>query len=523
MLSLTDIVRDHATAVLERARAPQGNSALLADGFQLASGAPLQWQECLLSNLARQQNFLRTLEGLTSVTGESRWLTSASDWISPALEQLRHPASDLLYWGGHSAWDLGAAAPMQGNHELKCAFPHYAGLHTANPDATSAFIDAFWHAHIWDWSSLLFNRHGEYEPWDRSRRWQEGTFAESWPLPIIENSALSFINTGSDLIWAACHKHRLTGEQAPLHWAKALLSRYDAIRHADTGLGGYQFNHREPCRVRASFRDALGQRPDVNETTVIGRGYIEVRYGRVAAVFLDLAEHLDPVAAAPFRDFVRRDLLALQEHAWDEAAGLFHPVLNDGTRLSPADVDDTGYCPPSKLAPLRANGLMLLAYARAGRVLADPALQHMALQLAQAMGWGQLLVDGGDARAAASALTGKPDDTAALAGLLELHRTFPDADLLPFAETLARAITDLHGLEGLLCSSGDGGDAFPAVESAEAGSAQPRITGIDSGLPIALLHLAHLQTGDGSPPTAYVPSLSYFDPKILARQRGLRS
>ena len=71
---------------------------------------------------------------------------------------------------------------------------------------------------------------------------------------------LSFINTGSDLVYAAAELFRLHGEERALGWAGNLVSRYVQIRHPRTGLGAYQFNHREPCRVRESFKPPLGDR-----------------------------------------------------------------------------------------------------------------------------------------------------------------------------------------------------------------------------------------------------------------------
>ena len=72
---------------------------------------------------------------------------------------MRNADSDLLHWGGHSTFDLGAGEPLRGNHELKCVYPYYAYLYRVDSGITADFVSAFWHAHIWDWSTLLFNRH----------------------------------------------------------------------------------------------------------------------------------------------------------------------------------------------------------------------------------------------------------------------------------------------------------------------------------------------------------------------------
>ena len=72
------------------------------------------------------------------------------------------------------------------------------------------FVDAFWHQHIWDWSTLLFNRHGEYEDWDRARAWPADF--TGGPVPMIGDSALYFVNTGSALILAAANGHAESGQ-----------------------------------------------------------------------------------------------------------------------------------------------------------------------------------------------------------------------------------------------------------------------------------------------------------------------
>ena len=70
-------------------------------------------------------------------------------------------------------------APVLGNHEMKCVYPHYAYLYKVQPERMCRFIKAVWHAHIWDWPTLLFNRHGIYEAW--KEKWD--VEFEGSPLP----------------------------------------------------------------------------------------------------------------------------------------------------------------------------------------------------------------------------------------------------------------------------------------------------------------------------------------------------
>jgi len=59
----------------------------------------------VLSNFASQQTLLRTLDGLTALTGQKKYRRAAEDATRYVLKNLRSP-NGLLYWGGHSAWDL---------------------------------------------------------------------------------------------------------------------------------------------------------------------------------------------------------------------------------------------------------------------------------------------------------------------------------------------------------------------------------------------------------------------------------
>ena len=510
-----------ADAVLERCRDRYGgeHTPLFVDGLDPTDGRPLEWEGHTLSNLACQQNFLRSLQALTTLTGNSVYLERAREWISHALRVLRDPASDLLYWGGHTSFDLGTGRPLLGNHELKCVYPDYCFLYGVAPETMRRFAAAFWQTHMVDWSSLLFNRHGEYEEWDRAGSWTHEYRGGS--LPIVENRALSFINTGSDLIYAAAKLHALEGEERPLEWAGRLLSRYEEIRHPDTGLGGYQFNHREPCRVRASFKKPLGDRVDVNETTVLNRGYIGTRFGRVAVTWLNLYEELgevdedrfddqdlfdeDRFGGAMFRDMVVRDLRALTEYSWDGADHSFSPVLNDGTKLSPEDVEDVAYCPPQKLEKLKANGLMFLAYARAYRLTGEEDMLGMAAQLAAGMwGEGDLLGEeidfsGNDGE------SGSRGDAFGLMGVLDLYEATGSDCLMASATSL-----------GAQLIAGSEMGSFIGDDTATAGPVS-----IDSLLPLALLHLVAAHEGGrahGELPVFY-PGVTVFDPKVVIARR----
>ena len=509
-------VAQFADSVLERCRDRYGEkeTPLLADGINLETGEPAKWEKHILSNLACQQSFLRTLDGLTTLTGEPKYRKQAREWIEYALSVLQDPQSGMLYWGGHTSYDLLEDKPLLGNHELKCVYPYYPFLYKVDPEKTSLHIEGFWNKHVRNWSNLLFNRHGEYADWDRDAAWKHEY--SGGPLPIIDNSMLSFINTGSDLIYAGSLLAKLSGNKAPLLWAKRLLSRYDEIRNKDTGLGGYQFNHREPCRVRISFKKPLGDRPDVNETTVITNGVIQTRYGRAALTWLNLYEELGDVDGQAFLDIVRTDLTAIGNHAYDFSDHAFCPILADGMKLSPSDcMEGVGYCSPRGLEKVPANGLMFLVYAKAYRITRDSYFWKIARSLAQGLGWREIF-DATDENSPGlhSALpenckiqlpgTGRArlgqNHACALLGLLELHKATDQKEYLSLAMDLGKQMLQL-------CSS----DGFFTTGAG--------YTSIDNSLPLALLHLAAVGVSSGAGAPVFYPNTTSFDPKVVISRR----
>ena len=498
-------VAEYAQQVLVRCTRHEGQASLLADGLNLQTGNPLRWEGHVLSNLACQQNFLRTLDALGTLTGDRAYHSQADAWIGCALDKLRDPASGLFYWGGHTSYDLLTDRPVLGNHEMKCVYPHYAYLYKVDADVTRRFVEAFWHAHIWDWSTLLFNRHGEYEAWER--KW-DGDF-EGGDLPIVENRALSFINTGSDLILSGALLHALGGDETPLRWACKLLSRYGQIRHPETGLAGYQFNHREPCRVRASFKPPLNARRDLNEVTVITNNVIKTRYGRAAVALLNAFEALGEEKGRPLRDVAVSDLEALAEHLYDEGEGCFFAAINDGTRLYPENaVDGVGYCQPPKLKEVPADGLMFLTYARAYHVTGMVRFQEMAVRLAAGMGWSALdepldFGEGGSLPGEDAWVNSGQNDVCALFGLLELHAAIGDEVLLESAASLGRRLLRRYQVDGLIVSENTGGT-----------------TNIDTALPLALLHVEAARQGRRGDLPAFYPNNTFFDPKVVIHRRG---
>ena len=228
---------------------------LFVDGIDVDTHEPVKWKsrnghEWVLSNFASQQNLLRTLDGLTGLTGESRYRAAATAAARYALVRLDRDG--LLAWGGHMAYNASDArfeyAEDKGPvHELKSHYPYYEFLWQVNPSQTKTLMENIWRGHVLDWATLDFNRHGENvrpgKLWDHD---YTGGPVFFW------GRGLTFHNAGSDLYYDAAMLAKLSGDDPPLVRAKRLAHRYIETRNPKTGLSGYQFSQ---------AADAMCQRP----------------------------------------------------------------------------------------------------------------------------------------------------------------------------------------------------------------------------------------------------------------------
>jgi len=252
-----EAVREFADNVLKYGRDTYGpkHTPLFVDGVNIHTHEPVKWispkgdlskttetEEWILSNFASQQTLLRTLDGLSILTGDPKYSDAAMQAIKYAFENLRAP-NGLLYWGHYVAYDaerdeIKYAAPKF--HILKVHYPYYELMWQVDPEATEKFIGAYWSAHVLDWSNLDFDRIADYsipleEPWKH----------EYIGGPVFfqsKRNAGGFFNTGTSLAHAAATLYQLSKEEQPLVWSKRLIKRFIDTRHPKTLLIRYQYN-----------------------------------------------------------------------------------------------------------------------------------------------------------------------------------------------------------------------------------------------------------------------------------------
>ncbi|MCY0878929.1 MAG: hypothetical protein OWU84_08315 [Firmicutes bacterium] len=486
-------VRRFADVALAAGRDRYGASPtpLLADGLDVVTLEPVIWrvngEEWILSNWASQQIFMRTLTGLSRILHDDRYRQAAEDITAFALTALR--PQRLFTWGGHMAFDLAKKravyAPDKGPvHELKCHYPDYDLMWQVNPEATRDYIEAVWEAHILDWDSLEFSRHGRLPP---EAPPQERLWARPYarrPVPFV-SQGLTFINAGSDLVYAAALLSDLSHDPAPLTWAKRLASRYVEVRHPKTHLGGYQFSisvlpgpKGRGDRAVEQFGEQLKAHEPTEVTLCVDR-QIRTILGRAAINKMLLGMRLGP-AGEEFQRWAVEDLLAYAHWSYLPEAHAFAPVLTDGTRLDGLRIERSGYYGRAGdvLMPLKSDYLLLWSYALGYRLTRDPILWEMVQSLLEAL-WPRT----GDVA----------PDPVALFAFLDLYQATDDREFLVDAAQVADAIVARQTASGLFLSPR--GRQYGKLDALE---------------PLALLHLANAALGYPERLPHYWASRAFF-------------
>jgi len=396
-------VRLFADNVLEKGhdRWSGKNTPLLADGINIYTDEPLEYiydgrkggrgkggppDKWIMHNLANQQNLFRTFVALSNLIGDPKYKEAAEKSIRFHFDSLLDE-SGLFHWGSQEIVDLRTLKPVghaerqnPHSHELKDVYPYYDLMWEVDSAKTARFIRGFWNAHVIDWSRLDFKESGEYGK-KKGQLWRSEYHQ---PEPFYEGDGLTFLDTGSDLIYAASVLSALSGNDSALVWAKRMAEQYVRARYPKTDLGAFQFS--KPKRLK--------QPPDDGPLTGIftysdygdraenqfGRDFPGVAiegwelfngsgiYTVPALMQLDLAERLGD-KGKEFADWTLSGLYAYAKYGYNSAHNTFRPMWADGTDLTGYVFKRTGYYGPEGrvLKPSNADELYLFTYERALR------------------------------------------------------------------------------------------------------------------------------------------------------------
>jgi pectate lyase len=456
-----EAVRAHCDKVLAIGRDVYGPkpTPLFVDGLDVESLQPPRWRygsaEWILVNLANQQNLLRTLCGLSALTGDGQYKQAAIDAMRYGIENLRSP-SGLLYWGGHAAYDAlseewvgrrKAGDRPRPWHELMNHLPYYELMHEIDPDYTAQFLGALWSAHVLRWSKLDIDQHAELSmplpPPDWDTRYLGG------PV-FFQGEGRSFVSIADDLIYAACMLYRFSDNEKPLLWAKRLAHRYIECRDPNTGLSGSMFSHREEVdRAQQQFAGALPGH-------VVTEATLWSPYASMSAdlVWMMLGQECGP-ACQELGQWAMEDLRAIAQVGYDPRRKVFQGLLIDGANVENVRATQAGYFGDAG-APIRSASDVLpsafCTYALAARISRDPFFWDMARQFAQVRGLGDIAPKAGDEPALSPT---DSTEAAEIVGLIHLHHLAGRSEYLDQACRIADNILARKRVGGLFVDDPD--------------------------------------------------------------------
>lgn len=508
-------VRTFADNVLKYGRDTYGpkQTPLFVDGLNIHTLEPVKWispkgdvlkateyNEWIISNLAAQQILMRTLDGLSEITGAPKYRNAAEQAIKYAFENLRSP-NGLIYWGHAAAYDAQADRanvedkdyyqPPYGNfsHCLKLTHPYYELMWRVDPKATQKFIEAFWSAHILDWSNLDMNRVAPFdealeEPW--SHEYKGGPVPFQTPHKYVH----AFFNTGPILAHAGATLSLLSGQEKPLIWSKRLIQRYVDTRDPNIGISAYGYN----------YSSSSSRRFPLNPFPYRFLDYPEERHVHPWLAVLLIGEMLGE-NGRPFTQWVLEELTAWGKVSYRKKDNSFVPMLIDGTNLegyvdeeAPKGLNVAEACP--------AGPQYFWTYCVAHQATGDPYMWEMARNIALGNGLG----DVGKTPLDTPKLRTQTDCSHAyvLLGLLRLH----DKTKKPEFLAMARRIGD-----NIIVNKLHKGFFVPTEKHV--------YTMFDCFEPLALLHLeATINAQADSVPTAW-PSLRQFVAPYRFKQYGI--
>lgn len=312
---------------------------------------------------------------------------------------------------------------------------------------------------------------------------------------VFYGQGLTFINTGSDLFYAATMLTHLTGDPDPARWGLRLASRYIETRQPGVGIRGYQFsqtasgwcNGPEIRGDRAQYQYAeFYPESTVYENTLFPcvRNRVEVE---PEILMLHAYEQIgEPVAQ--FRQWAIEELTNRARSAFRFEDRAFVPMLTDGTSMEGFVVQKEGYFGPKGrvIEAIPATARHAWAYAMGWSHDRDPFLWKVLRAMAMESGIGDIGETPDSAREFDPGTSLSSVD--AVAALLELHDATGDAAFLDHACRVGDNLIDNHFENGLF------------VES----KGRYRFTKLDRPEPLMLLRLAARLTGR---PEAVAPYL----------------
>lgn len=481
-----EAVENFIEKVEENARSKENPTPLLGDGLNVYTDEVVVWifedgRRAKISNFASQQNYLRTLIGLSVVTKNPLYKMQAREMAGYFMDNYTNE-NGLFYWGGHRFinLDTGEVEGPQGKglvHELKNHFPYIDFLHSVDSKKTERFARQFWNAHVEDWKTLDMGRHGSY-----SKSYNGDIFKTHKKIDIIdkeklpklpETKGLTFLSAVNDLMYFG-HKLTLyTGEEEAMEWSKHVAKQYVDARNPDTGMPVSQFSSPIRRDEPTDDRDTSSKYGD--------RAYRQFgpEFGYIAqegnAIFRNARSitrentiiQIEIAKESGDKEFLQWTLSGLinyYKNAYDAKTNTIIPMWNDGTILTGYELQRDGYYgEKGKVITIRkANFNDLLPLVRAS--VYNDYLWRISRIIAYHLGLGDI----GNTVGKEITLNLKVDTSnpIALLTVLDLYRYSEDERYLELGRVIGDNIIKNRMVNGYFVTSKD--HLYSSIDSTEA-------------------------------------------------------
>jgi pectate lyase len=316
---------------------------LFVDGINIFTMQPAVYVydgvKSVLTNFTSQQNTLRTLEALTNMTGNSKYVDRAKEVIKYNLENICDQNGNL-YAGGHMWWDSFHETTSNSKTrslELKSFYPYYDLWYQTDKELASRAVAAIWDSKMTDWSMLTFSRHGSYNK-APTARW-DSEFQDPDPWYKVQRGELPFYMTGIDLVIAALKEGQHAGNDKAKVWAKRLLGIYEKAADPVTHLIPDIYILSGAASISDRGLDQLGE--DYKNAT---EGNIQGTYHTTAGSVPDIISLYDEgLLDKEMFNWIVEDSLGYLKYQYDAENHQNKYILADGTDLAGYTTKKDGY------------------------------------------------------------------------------------------------------------------------------------------------------------------------------------
>ena len=207
-----------------------------------------------VSNLSEQFMLMRTMDGISALTGETRYSERVKDIYQWYLTYGETP-NGLFYWGNHTYFDLDTGKPFayylrsgaqNVYHEVEARDIYLDPMSDVDKERTLEYCKDYFRAIIKDWKTYSYNRHASTTAVVDENKWKEDVFVAPDPsYPYVRSQDLSFSSSATTLMLLGRYFYENSDDEEEkaiiLRHMKNIMYLYLNTRNPETKMFGTMF------------------------------------------------------------------------------------------------------------------------------------------------------------------------------------------------------------------------------------------------------------------------------------------